>query len=191
MILLLFGITSCDGADERFTYQEKLARITAARQRHLRSAPALFDSASGGLQVGCRCKRITNVPANGGVFTVTSIWSAAFSGAARFLEISMRPSGVGNCHPAGAVRQLPDALCGAQPQRDECRHRHERRHRHRAFRARWPAALAQTNMCVLIPRPPTVSNSNIMPRTRPISRRPVTSTSAETARQVECFRGMF
>lgn len=55
---------------------------------------ALFDSLSGGLQTGSTLTR-TNVAVSNGVFTVSLNFGSVFTGAARFLEIRVRPAGGG------------------------------------------------------------------------------------------------
>jgi len=83
----IFGQTSA------FTYQGRLTDGGTPANGNYDLQFALFDAASGSNQVG-QTQTIPNVPVSGGVFAVTLDFGAnAFSGASRFLEISMRPSG--------------------------------------------------------------------------------------------------
>ena len=101
------------GQSSSFTYQGRLTDGGAPANGNYDLQVALFDSETGGTQVG-QTQTITNVPAGGGVFTVTlDFGPAAFPGAARFLEISMRPSGVGNytlLTPRQAISSTPYAV---------------------------------------------------------------------------------
>jgi hypothetical protein len=71
-------------------------------------------------QIG-QTQTISNVPISAGVFTVTLDFGAnAFTGASRFLEISMRPSGGAVFTPFdAATSNHVDALCGAQSERGD------------------------------------------------------------------------
>ncbi|MDM7920763.1 MAG: hypothetical protein QUS14_00570 [Pyrinomonadaceae bacterium] len=76
---------------------------------------ALFDSLSGGLQTGSTLTR-TNVVVSNGVFTVTLNFGSVFTGAARFLEIRVRPAGGGAytlLTPRQAVSSSPYAVRSA------------------------------------------------------------------------------
>ena len=101
------------GQSSSFTYQGRLTDGGAPANGNYDLQVALFDSETGGMQVG-QTQTIANVPASGGVFTVTlDFGPAAFPGAARFLEISMRPSGAGNytlLTPRQAISSTPYAV---------------------------------------------------------------------------------
>jgi len=103
----IFGQTS------GFTYQGRLTDSGTPANGNYDLQIALFDSDTGGLQIG-QTQTITNVLASGGVFSVTlDFGPAAFPGAARFLEISMRPSGIGNytmLTPRQAISSTPYAV---------------------------------------------------------------------------------
>jgi hypothetical protein len=76
-----------------FTYQGKLTDNGIPANGKYDLQFALYDSASGGAQIGLT-QTIANVSTSDGVFTVTlDFGPSAFSGGARFLEISTRPSG--------------------------------------------------------------------------------------------------
>ena len=83
----IFGQTSA------FTYQGRLTDGGFPANGNYDLQFALFDAAGGSNQIG-QTQTVSNVAVNGGVFTLTLDFGAtAFSGAGRFLEISMRPSG--------------------------------------------------------------------------------------------------
>jgi len=116
LFFVLTIVLSCGaalGQSSSFTYQGRLTDGGAPANGNYDLQVALFDSETGGTQVG-QTQTITNVPAGGGVFTVTlDFGPAAFPGAARFLEISMRPSGVGNytlLTPRQAISSTPYAV---------------------------------------------------------------------------------
>jgi hypothetical protein len=78
-----------------FTYQGRLTDGGTAANGSYDLQFTLFDSASGGAQVGST-QTISSVAVSAGVFTVQLDFGAtAFPGASRFLEISARPSGAG------------------------------------------------------------------------------------------------
>src|SRR5436190_6586041 len=79
-----------------FTYQGRLTDGGTAANGIYDLQFALFDSASGGTQIGST-QTINTVAVNNGVFTVTLDFGASsFSGPSRFLELSARPSGAGS-----------------------------------------------------------------------------------------------
>jgi hypothetical protein len=83
----IFGQTS------GFTYQGRLTDGGTPANGNYDLQFVLFDAADGNNQIG-QTQTISNVPVSAGVFTVTLDFGAnAFSGAGRFLEISMRSSG--------------------------------------------------------------------------------------------------
>ncbi|HEX3230955.1 MAG TPA: hypothetical protein VHQ95_18400, partial [Pyrinomonadaceae bacterium] len=83
----IFGQTS------GFTYQGRLTDGGTPANGNYDLQFVLFDAAGGNNQIG-QTQTISNVPISAGVFTVTLDFGAnAFTGASRFLEISMRPSG--------------------------------------------------------------------------------------------------
>lgn len=79
-----------------FTYQGRLTDGGTAANGNYDLQFALWDSLSGGNQVGAT-QTLNTVAVSNGVFTVSLDFGAnAFPGASRFLEISTRPSGVGS-----------------------------------------------------------------------------------------------
>jgi hypothetical protein len=83
----IFGQTS------GFTYQGRLTDGGTPANGNYDLQFALFDAADGLNQIG-QTQTISNVPISAGVFTVKLDFGAtAFTGASRFLEISMRSSG--------------------------------------------------------------------------------------------------
>src|SRR3989442_9881435 len=75
------------------TYQGRLTDGGAAANGNYDLQFAVFDSLSGGTQIGST-QTLNTVAVTGGVFTVTLDFGASsFTGANRFLEISARPSG--------------------------------------------------------------------------------------------------
>src|SRR6266446_4014332 len=76
-----------------FTYQGRLTDGGTPANGNYDLQFALFDSLSGGAQVGST-QTINTVAVSNGVFTVSLDFGAnSFPGANRFLEISARPSG--------------------------------------------------------------------------------------------------
>src|SRR5262249_32952340 len=117
LLFFIFTIVLSGGAalgqSSGFTYQGRLTDGGTPANGTYDLQIALFDSGTGGAQIG-QTQTITNVPASGGVFTVTlDFGPAAFPGAARFLEISTRPSGVGDytlLTPRQAISSTPYAV---------------------------------------------------------------------------------
>jgi hypothetical protein len=94
-IVICLGLLTVEAQQSAFTYQGKLTDNGSPANGNYDLQFALFDNASGGAQIA-QTQTVNNVSASGGVFTVTLDFGAnAFPGAARFLEISTRPSGGG------------------------------------------------------------------------------------------------
>jgi hypothetical protein len=92
-LIICLTLVPAEAQQTGFTYQGKLADSGSAANGIYDLQFALFDAAGGNNQIG-QTQTISNVPVSGGVFAVTLDFGAnAFSGASRFLEISMRPSG--------------------------------------------------------------------------------------------------
>src|SRR2546429_39731 len=84
------------GQTSSFTYQGRLTDGGTAANGNYDVQFALFDSLSGGTQVGST-QTLNTVAVSNGVFTVSlDFGTTSFNGANRFLEISARPSGVGS-----------------------------------------------------------------------------------------------
>lgn len=96
-----------------FTYQGKLTDAGAPANGSFDLQFKLFDALSGGTQIGAT---VTNnaVAVSGGVFTTMLDFGAnAFPGAARWLEISVRPAGGGAftlLNPRQSIGTVPYAL---------------------------------------------------------------------------------
>ena len=113
--MLLCG-TAAQGQSSGFTYQGRLTDGGTAANGNYDLQFALWDSLSGGTQVGST-QTINTVAVSNGVFTVTLDFGASsFSGANRFLEISARPSGAGSftlLTPRQPVTSTPYAVRSA------------------------------------------------------------------------------
>src|SRR3989440_3613739 len=95
-LAFLFAASAALGQTSSFTYQGRLTDGGTAANGNYDVQFALFDSLSGGTQIGST-QTLNTVAGTGGVFTVTLDFGAnSFSGANRFLEISARPSGTGS-----------------------------------------------------------------------------------------------
>src|SRR3989454_4591967 len=93
VIAILVGETAALGQTTSFTYQGRLTDGGTPANGNYDLQFALFDSLSGGAQVGST-QTINTVAVSNGVFTVSLDFGAnAFTGASRFLEISARPTG--------------------------------------------------------------------------------------------------
>lgn len=106
-VLLVLGCASLTFAQTTaFTYQGKLTDAGNPANGNYDMQFKLFDTLSGGAQQGMT---ITNgtVAVNTGIFTVTLDFGAnAFTGAARYLEIGVRPTGSANPYTLLAPRQV-------------------------------------------------------------------------------------
>src|SRR2546427_9462265 len=95
VLAMSLGATTARAQTSSFTYQGRLTDGGAAANGNYDLQFALFDSLSGGAQVGST-QSLNTVAVSNGVFTVSLDFGAnAFNGANRFLEISARPSGGG------------------------------------------------------------------------------------------------
>src|SRR5437763_5560338 len=93
VLAILFSASSVVAQTSSFTYQGRLTDGGTAANGNYDLQFALFDSLSGGTQVGST-QTINTVAVSNGVFTVSLDFGAnAFTGASRFLEISARPTG--------------------------------------------------------------------------------------------------
>ena len=92
LLSILFCRTVAQGQTSGFTYQGRLTDGGTAANGNYDLQFALWNSLSGGAQVGST-QTLNTVAVSNGVFTVTLDFGAnAFPGASRFLEISARPS---------------------------------------------------------------------------------------------------
>src|SRR5439155_17338097 len=96
VLAMSLGATTARAQTSSFTYQGRFTDGGAAANGNYDLQFALFDSLSGGAQVGST-QTLNTVAVSNGVFTVGLDFGAnAFNGANRFLEISARPSGAGS-----------------------------------------------------------------------------------------------
>src|SRR6266581_9336493 len=99
-----------------FTYQGRLTDGGTAANGNYDLQFALFDSLSGGTQIGST-QALNTIAVTGGVFTVSLDFGvSSFTGANRFLEISARLSGVGSftlLTPRQQVTATPYAIRSA------------------------------------------------------------------------------
>jgi hypothetical protein len=92
-LLLLFSAASAFAQTPSFTYQGRLTDGGTPANGNYDLTFALWDSLSGGTQIGST-QTLNTVAVSDGVFTVSLDFGAnAFTGASRFLEISARPTG--------------------------------------------------------------------------------------------------
>src|SRR5438132_2896222 len=92
MVLCVFA-SAAFAQTSSFTYQGRLTDGGTPANGNYDLQFALFDSLSGGAQVGST-QTLNTVAVSNGVFTVSLDFGAsAFTGASRFLEISARPTG--------------------------------------------------------------------------------------------------
>jgi hypothetical protein len=96
VVWLIAGASTAFAQTTSFTYQGRLTDGGTAANGNYDVQFTLFDSLSGGAQVGSP-QTINTVAVSNGVFTVSLDFGAnAFPGATRFLEISARPTGGGS-----------------------------------------------------------------------------------------------
>src|SRR5438445_2341124 len=94
-LAFLLAATSAFAQTSGFTYQGKLTDGGTAANGNYDLQFALFDSLSGGVQIGST-QTVGNVTVSNGVFIVTlDLGATSFPGPNRFLEISARPTGSG------------------------------------------------------------------------------------------------
>src|SRR2546422_73717 len=117
MVLCLFaGASAVFAQTSSFSYQGRLTDGGTAANGNYDLQFVLFDSLSGGAQVGST-QTLNTVAVSNGVFTVSLDFGAnAFTGASRFLEISARPSGGGSftlLSPRQQITSTPYAVRSA------------------------------------------------------------------------------
>src|SRR5438309_2930732 len=113
VLAILFSPSSVVAQASSFTYQGRLTDGGTAANGNYDLQFALFDSLSGGAQIGST-QTLNTVAVSNGVFSVALDFGASsFSGANRFLEISARPSGAGSftlLTPRQQVTSTPYAI---------------------------------------------------------------------------------
>src|SRR6266446_3398172 len=93
VLAFLLAATSAFAQTSSVTYQGRLTDGGAAANGNYDLQFAVFDSLSGGTQIGST-QTLNTVAVSNGVFTVSLDFGASsFPGANRFLEISARPTG--------------------------------------------------------------------------------------------------
>jgi len=96
LLLVVCLVSTASAQSTAFTYQGRLADSGTSVNGNYDLQFALWNSLSGGAQVGST-QTNNSVAVNNGVFTVNLDFGAnAFPGANRFLEIAVRPAGVGS-----------------------------------------------------------------------------------------------
>lgn len=109
LISAFLFVPSASAQTSVFTYQGKLNDGGVAANGNYDMQFKLFDALSAGNQVGTTLT-ITNVQATAGIFSVSLDFGAnVFSGADRFLEISIRPAGQNNFTTLAPRQKLTSA----------------------------------------------------------------------------------
>jgi len=113
VIALAFVSNAAIAQTSSFNYQGSLANGGTAANGNYDLEVALFDSLSGGVQIGST-QTINTVAVSNGLFAISLDFGAnAFNGENRFLEISVRPSGGGNftqLSPRQKISSAPYAI---------------------------------------------------------------------------------
>jgi len=97
LVLLLFALVVCSAADTcaqttAFTYQGSLKEAGLPANANYDFEFLLFDASTGGNQVG-PTNTVIGIPVTNGIFSVRLDFGNQFSGANRFMEIRVRPTG--------------------------------------------------------------------------------------------------
>ncbi|HEX3083346.1 MAG TPA: hypothetical protein VHP99_02385, partial [Pyrinomonadaceae bacterium] len=116
VLMIVFTAPVVLAQSSNFTYQGRLTDGGTAANGNYDLQFALWDSASGGSQVGSTLP-LNSVAVSNGVFVVTLDFGAnSFPGASRFLEISARTIGAGSftlLTPRQQVTSTPYAVRSA------------------------------------------------------------------------------
>lgn len=116
LLILAFGASVASSQTSSFTYDGRLSDGGSAANGNYDFEFKLFDAVSSGSQQGSTIQKL-NVPVANGLFTVGLDFGAAvFTGASRFLEISVRASGVGSftvLSPRQELQSAPYAIKSA------------------------------------------------------------------------------
>ena len=116
LLVILLSADAALAQTTTFIYQGRLSDAGSAANGNYDLQFALFDSLSGGTQIGST-QAINTVAVSNGVFTVSLDFGASsFSGANRFLEIRARPSNSGSfilLTPRQQVTSTPYAVRSA------------------------------------------------------------------------------
>ena len=117
--LLLLLTHTAAAQTTAFTYQGKLTDSGNLANGNYDFQFKLFDALAAGNQLGTT-QTVNNVTVSNGIFTVNldfGVCAACFNGAARFLEIAVRPTGGGSfttLSPRQPITSTPYALNAAQ-----------------------------------------------------------------------------
>ena len=103
LLLFVFGVNFTAAQTNEFTYQGKLTEGGMAPSGNYDFEFRLYDAAAGGTLLGTQTR--SGVPVSNGIFIVSLDFGAQFSGAARFLDISVKPAGSANPFSPLAPRQ--------------------------------------------------------------------------------------
>jgi len=105
LLVSIASITAASAQTTAFTYQGKLADGANAANGNYDFEFRLFDQLGGGAQQGAALQRL-NVAVTNGIFAVQLDFDNQFNGAARFLEIGVRPAGGGTFTQLAPRQQL-------------------------------------------------------------------------------------
>lgn len=94
LMVSIAGVNSSFAQTTAFTYQGKLTDGANAANGNYDLEFRLFDQLAGGTQQGATLQRL-NVAVTNGIFTVQLDFDNQFSGATRFIDISVRPASGG------------------------------------------------------------------------------------------------
>lgn len=113
VLTTVIGLSAAHGQTSSFTYQGRLTDGGTAANGNYDLQFGLWDSVSGGSQIGST-QTLNAVAVSNGTFSVSLDFGAnSFPGANRFLEISARPSGAGSfttLSPRQQVTSTPYAV---------------------------------------------------------------------------------
>jgi len=113
LVLVILFAAKANAQTSSFTYQGRLSDGGTVANGNYDLQFALWDSTSGGTQIGST-QTINTVSVSNGVFSVSlDFGTSSFSGASRFMEISARLSGAGSFSllaPRQQVTATPYAL---------------------------------------------------------------------------------
>jgi hypothetical protein len=117
LLLVVLGSSAATGQQTTaFTYQGQLTDAGTPANGSYDLRCALFDSVAGGTQIGST-QTVPTVSASSGIFTVQLDFGVnAFPGANRFLEIGVKPAGVGSfttLAPRQQITSTPYAIRSA------------------------------------------------------------------------------
>src|SRR5262249_22558109 len=119
LLLLAFTVAPVAAQSTAFTYQGKLSDNGNPANGNYDLQFKLFDAVSGGTQQGA-ILTLTSIVVTNGIFTVSLDFGACptcFNGAARFLEIDVRPANTGSyttLTPRQPITSTPYAINAAQ-----------------------------------------------------------------------------